>query len=174
MEYKDKIAVVEAILFLSADAVSINELKDLVGLSASDVDSAIKYLLNEYREKNRGILIVEVAGGYKMVSNPGYSVWLQKLKSAKNPAKLSIPSLETLAIVAYKQPITKIEIEQIRRVSSDQTVKNLLDRRLIKIIGRKDAPGKPLLFGTTKEFLEYFGLKDISDLPVPKDLTKED
>jgi segregation and condensation protein B len=117
---------------------------------------------------------VEVADGYQMVTNPDFSMWVKKFKNINQSSKLSPPTLETLAIIAYKQPITKLEIDQLRGVNSDGAVKSLLDKRLIKIVGKKETPGRPFLYGTTKEFLQYFGLKNLSDLPPINDFLKDE
>ena len=119
-----------------------------------------------------GLRIVEVAGGYQIASRPELAQWIKRLKKVKQSSRLSKPSLETLAIVAYKQPIVKAEIEDIRGVDSSGVLKGLLDKHMIKIIGRKDVAGRPILYATTKEFLQYFGLRDISDLPTLKEFTE--
>src|SRR4030042_1476836 len=110
-------------------------------------------LILKYREQNGGLLIVEIANGYQMVTNPEYSEWVKKFKGAQLSTKLSMPALETLSIIAYKQPIIKVEIEQLRGVNSDSAIKTLLEKRLIKVIGRKEAPGRPFLYGTTGRVL---------------------
>jgi segregation and condensation protein B len=109
-----------------------------------------------------------------MVTNPACAPWVKKLLSTAAPKRLTQSSIETLSIVAYKQPIIKAEIEAIRGVNSDGVVKTLLERRLVKILGRKEAPGRPLMYGTTKEFLQYFGLKDLSGLPTLKEFNETD
>jgi segregation and condensation protein B len=109
-----------------------------------------------------------------MVTNPEYSECVKKFKSTQLSSKLSMPALETLSIIAYKQPIIKAEIEQLRGVNSDSAIRTLLEKRLIKVIGRKEAPGRPFLYGTTREFLQYFGLKDLTELPTLKDLIREE
>jgi len=131
-------------------------------------------LISDYRDRDGGIHIVEIANGYQMVTNPRYAPWIKKFMGAQPSNKLSMPALETLAIIAYRQPIIKAEIEQIRGVNSDGVIKTLLERRLIRIMGRKEAPGRPLLYGTTREFLQYFGLKDLTELPTLKDLAREE
>jgi segregation and condensation protein B len=109
-----------------------------------------------------------------MVTNPEYSEWVRKFRSSHTSTRLSMPALETLAIIAYKQPIIRAEIEQIRGVNSDSAIRTLHEKRLIKIMGRKEAPGRPFLYGTTREFLQYFGLKDLTELPTIKDLIREE
>ncbi len=174
MNKEEQKSLIEALLFISGEPLTITDLKKLTDLTEADITPAADSLGKEYRERNSGIQIVEVAQGYQMVSNPAYSEWVKKLNSSNESSKLSMPALETLSIIAYKQPAIKAEIEEIRGVNSDGTIKTLLDRGLIKIIGRKEVPGKPFLYGTTKEFLQYFGIKDLSELPTLKDFTKEE
>ena len=123
----------------------------------------------EYQEQNRAFQLKEVANGYQLRTQPVFSPWLKKLKKTK-PFRLTQPTLETLAIIAYRQPITKMEIEKISGVDSGGIVKTLLDKKLITLAGKKDVPGKPFLFATTKTFLEVFGLENLSSLPTLKDI----
>jgi segregation and condensation protein B len=174
MDTKEKKALIEALLFVSGEPVTLKTLKNITELSEPDLRDLLNDLISEYQAKNGGLFIIEIANGYQIVTNSAYAEWLKKLKSTAAASKLSMPALETLAIIAYKQPIIKAEIEQIRSVNSDGVIKTLLDRRLIKIMGRKEAPGKPLLYGTTREFLQYFGLKDLTELPTIKELTREE
>ncbi|MCE5195491.1 MAG: SMC-Scp complex subunit ScpB [Nitrospiraceae bacterium] len=174
MEDIQKKSLLEAILFLSGEPIILSSLKDTIEIPEQDLKRFMDELMAEYKERNRGILIVEIANGYQMITNPEHSESLKKFKATKAATKLSLAALETLAIIAYKQPMIKAEVEQLRSVNSDGVIKTLLDRKLIKIMGRKEAPGKPLLYGTTKEFLQYFGLKDLSELPTIKDLDREE
>lgn len=174
MEDKDKKNLIEAILFISGEPVTLTVLKAATEIPEEELKPLLDELISEYREKNSGIQIIEIANGYQMVTNPAYAQWLRKFRSSSAAAKLSQQALETLAIIAYKQPIIKAEIEQLRSVNSDGVVKTLLDKKLIKIMGRKEAPGRPLLYGTTKEFLQYFGLKDLTELPTLKDIEREE
>ncbi len=174
METTDKKALIESLLFVSGEPVTLATLKSITDLPETELLSLLADMIQEYKQSNRGMLITEIANGYQMVSNPAHSQWIKKMKSTTTSNKLSIPALETLAIIAYKQPIIKAELEQIRGVNSDGVIKTLLDRRLIKIMGRKEMPGKPLLYGTTREFLQYFGLKDLTELPTLKELTREE
>lgn len=162
-------SIIEAVLFVSGEPVTTEILADIVELHASEVQQIVLELISEYSLKNSGLFIVEVAGGIQMVTNPACAPWVKKLLAVSLPTRLSRQSLETLAIISYKQPITKAEIEAIRGVSSDGVVRTLLERRLIKILGRKEVPGRPLMYGTTREFLQSFGLKDLSELPTLKD-----
>jgi segregation and condensation protein B len=117
------------------------------------------------RYQERGLMLVEVGGGYRLVTRPELAPWLVKLARARTKQRLSRPALETLAIVAYKQPVSRPEVDAIRGVNADAVLENLLERRLIRITGRKDAPGRPYLFETTREFLVAFGLRDLGELP---------
>lgn len=174
METKEKKSLVESLLFVSGEPVTLAALKNITDLPETELSQLLADMIREYNQNNGGIIITEVANGYQMVSNPAHSQWIKKMKNTNTANKLSIPALETLAIIAYKQPIIKAELEQIRGVNADGVIKTLLDRRLIKILGRKEVPGKPLLYGTTREFLQYFGLKDLTELPTLKELTREE
>jgi segregation and condensation protein B len=118
-----------------------------------------------YEAEPRGLSIVEVGGGYRMVTRPELAPWLVRLARARSRVRLSRPALESLAIIAYKQPVSKPELDAVRGVNSDAVIENLLERRLIRIAGRKEAPGRPFLYETTREFMVAFGLRDLSDLP---------
>jgi segregation and condensation protein B len=174
MEDREKISVLEAILFLSGELITISTLKDVTELPESEIKRLMGELIKEYKERNTGLLIVEIANGYQMVTNPEYAEWVKKFRSSHMSSRLSMPALETLAIIAYRQPIIRAEIEQIRGVNSDSAIRTLLEKRLIKILGRKEVPGRPFLYGTTREFLQYFGLKDLTELPTLKEFTHEE
>jgi len=167
-------SILEALLFLSGEVLTLSSLKDILALPEAGIRNLMNELMMEYQDRNGGLLIVEIANGYQMVTNPDYAEWIRKFRTTHTSSKLSMPALETLAIIAYKQPIIKAEIEQIRGVNSDSAIRTLYDKRLIKIMGRKEAPGRPFLYGTTREFLQYFGLKDLTELPTLKDLTREE
>ncbi len=174
MDPKEKKSLIEALLFVSGEPLAISSLKNITDIPETELTQFMEELIAEYRERNGGLLIVEIANGYQIVTHPSYALWIKKFKSTSTANKLSMAALETLAIIAYNQPIIKAELENIRGVNSDGVVKTLLDRRLIKIMGRKEVPGKPLLYGTTREFLQYFGLKDLTDLPTMKELSREE
>ena len=174
MTDKENKSLIEALLFVSGEPVALSVLKNTTELPENDLKQLLDGLIMEYRQKDSGLLIVEIANGYQMVTNPSYSQWLKKFTNTNTSNKLSMPSLETLAIIAYKQPIIKAELEQVRGVNSDGVIKTLLDKRLIKIMGRKEVPGKPLLYGTTQEFLQYFGIKDLTELPTLRELAREE
>jgi len=158
--------VVEALLFVNERPISLDQIKRVLeAVTPTEIKAAIDGLNHEYRSRNSGITIQEIAGGYQMLSNPDYVTYVRNFYKTKHKEKLSKPALETLAIIAYKQPVTRAEIELIRGVNSDGVVALLLDKELIKLAGRKDVPGRPFLYGTTKQFLEYFGLKSLETLP---------
>ena len=174
MDDREKKSLLEALLLFSEEPLTPSTLKGVTGMDEPEIRSVMDGLMADYRTRDGGILIAEIANGYQMVTVPRFSPWIRKMKSSQVSSRLSLASLETLAIIAYKQPIIKAEIEQVRGVNADGVIKTLLDRRLIKIMGKKEAPGKPLLYGTTKEFLQYFGLKDLTGLPTLRDLTREE
>lgn len=167
-------AAVEALLFVAGEPVALSALVKTTEINEADIKRLMAELISDYKERNSGIIVAEIADGYQMVTNPDFSLFVKKFKNINQTNKLSPPALETLAITAYKQPITKLEIDQLRGVNSDGAVKSLLDKRLIKIVGKKETPGRPFLYGTTKEFLQYFGLKNLSDLPPINDFLKDE
>jgi|GEM_PF-523499 len=161
---------VEALLFISERPVAIEQiLEALPGTTPTFIRNMIQDLRNEYEEKQRGMVILEIAGGFQMLSSPRYSDTIRTFFKTRVKERLSKPALETLAIMAYKQPVSRADVELIRGVNSDGVVLHLLNRGLIKVVGRKEVPGRPFLYGTTKQFLEYFGLKSLSDLPKLED-----
>ncbi|OGL38980.1 MAG: SMC-Scp complex subunit ScpB [Candidatus Schekmanbacteria bacterium RIFCSPHIGHO2_02_FULL_38_11] len=172
----DKIkAIAEALIFVSDIPLSINKINEVLDKTdVATIKTAILQLQDEYEKGGKGIQIIEVANGYKMCTRSEYSDYVTKLFTHRKKAKLSAQALETLAVIAYKQPVTKPEIEEIRGVNIIGVLKTLLDRNMIKILGKKDAVGRPILYGTTREFLEYFGLKDLTDLPTLKDFSEFD
>ena len=174
MEDREKISAVEVLLFLSGEPITPSSVKDILELPEPEIKRLMDELIAQYKERNTGILIVEIANGYQMVTNPEYAEWVRKFKSIHMASRLSVPALETLAIIAYKQPIIRAEIEQLRGVNSDSAIRTLLEKRLVKVMGRKETPGRPFLYGTTKEFLQYFGLKDLTELPTLKDFVREE
>src|SRR5260370_8021095 len=156
--------VVEAVLCASDTPLEAERIRDVLDLeSAQAARGLVEELRLRYQE--RGLMIVEVGGGYRMVTRPELAPWLVKLARARTKQRLSRPALETLAIIAYKQPVSRPEVDAIRGVNSEAVLENLLERRLVRIAGRKDAPGRPYLFETTREFMVAFGLRDLGDLP---------
>jgi segregation and condensation protein B len=164
-------ASVEAILFVSDEPLSINKIRDLLdGPDAAEIRGAIDQLRNEYETTGRAFTIEEIAGGFQMLTRPPYADIISRLRKARAEKKLSQAALETLAIIAYRQPIKRVDIEAIRGVASGEILRALMERNLVKIVGREEIPGNPVLYGTTKEFLEVFGLNSVQDLPKPEEV----
>jgi segregation and condensation protein B len=159
-------AVLEALLFVSPEPVSASRLATAVGnASKTEVELALARLEEDLGKEGRGIQLVKLAGGYRLVTKAEYAPWLKRLDKAKAAQKLSRSALESLAIIAYKQPLVRAEIEEIRGVETSGVLRTLLERKLVRIVGRKEVPGRPIMYGTTKFFLEHFGLEDLTQLP---------
>jgi segregation and condensation protein B len=166
-------AIVEALVFVSKEPVTLKELaRAIKGVEKPQIVEQIGVLQAEYGTEHRGLQFIEVAGGYQITSRPEHSEWVRELLDPRSPTRLTAQSLETLAVIAYKQPVTLPEIIELRGIKSGGVVKTLLERRLVKIVGRKEVVGRPLLYGTTREFLLQFGLKDLSDLPKIEDFAE--
>ncbi|MBU2102427.1 MAG: SMC-Scp complex subunit ScpB [Candidatus Omnitrophota bacterium] len=158
-------AIVESLLFVNERPLGLDELASVLELDKKEIESVTEELIGEYAQQASGVCIVKVAGGYQMCSRPDNEPWIKKMYRERSKQKLSVAALETLAIIAYKQPITRMEIESIRGVNIDGVVKHLVDLGLIKTEGRKEVIGRPFLYITTRKFLEYFGLNHLKDLP---------
>ena len=170
MDRSEQKALIEALIFASDTPLTADKIKQVVeNVTKKEIEGIIAELQNDYEQQARGFQIKEVANGYQFRTQPAFSSWLKKLKKSK-PFRLTQPTLETLAIIAYKQPITRLEIEKIRGVDTGGVIKTLLEKRLICIAGRKNVPGKPFLLGTTKTFLEIFSLENLSSLPAIKEV----
>jgi segregation and condensation protein B len=167
-------AVIEALLFVSETPLTLEQIKNVVGsFETSQIRQMLQDMSVEYEAQNRGVRITEVAGGFRMITPVALSPFLKKLYKAKRMERFSMPALETLAIIAYKQPVTRLEIESIRSVKNvDGMIKNLVEKEFIRVTGEKKAPGRPKVYGTTKQFLEYFGLKSLDELPKMEDFSK--
>lgn len=164
--------IIETLLFISEKPVMLNQIKEVIeGVDTGEIRDIITSLQKEYEERKSGIVILEIAGGYQMLTNSDYAMYIRKFYRTRHKEKLSKPALETLAIIAYKQPVSRNDIEIIRGVNSDGVVTHLVEKGLIKIAGRKDIPGRPYIYGTTKQFLEYFGLRSLVDLPKLEDFS---
>jgi segregation and condensation protein B len=176
--------VVEALLFSAPKPLSARELvtaikgagadelmpNEFSRVTAAELAAALEQLKIEYIEQNRAFQLVEKAEGWQLVSDPVYAPWVRQLFPAAKPARLTPPSLETLAIVAYRQPITRADVEAVRGVAVDGVLQSLMERGLVKIAGRAEVPGRPLLYETTQFFLEHFGLRDLNELPNAEEL----
>lgn len=166
--------IIEALLFVSDKPVSIDALKDILKeIDPTDIRKLTEELNGEYQSSGRSFSIKEIAGGFQMMTDPIYSKWISALYK-RPPDKLTGPGLETLAIIAYKQPLTRSEIEIIRGVNVDGVLHTLEERGLIRTRGRVDGPGRPILYGTTNEFLQHFGLKSLEELPKLKEFRESD
>src|SRR5687767_14123918 len=165
-------AIVEALIFASPEPVTLKALGKLLdGEPKEDVVAAIAAVKQDY-ERPSGLQFVEVAGGYQIVTRPELHEWVRRLFHERTSHKLSVAALETLAVIAYKQPVTAPEIAEIRGVNTSGVLGTLADRKLVKIVGRKQVVGRPFMYGTTREFLERFGLNDLSDLPKVEDMSE--
>jgi len=169
----NEIELIEAVLFLETDPVEIRNLMKITDLPKEVVEEAIEQLNAKYAEPGNGLELIQFAGGYTL--SPKSRLWdfLKERYGQKNDKRLSRAAMETLSIIAYSQPITKAEIENIRGVSADNMIRMLAERDLIKHVGKKDVPGRPVQWGTTKEFLKIFGLGSISDLPKLDDVQSD-
>ena len=159
-------AVLEALVFASPQPISAREItRVLQGVPRAEWERQLEQLKSDYARDERGLQVVEVAGGWQITTRPEYNDWVRELLDPRTPTRLSIQALETLAVIAYKQPVTLPEIIELRGVKSGGVVKTLLEKRLIRITGRKEVVGRPMLYGTTRQFLLHFGLKDLEELP---------
>jgi len=179
MEINELKPIIDALIFASETPLPTVRIKQIFDetnpgeITTKQIKAAIDELNADNREQQRGYFLQEVAGGYQYRTRPNYALWVKRLKKAK-PFRLTQSTMETLAIIAYNQPIIRTEIDKIRGVDSGGIIKNLLERNLIKIVGRKNVAGRPFLLGTTKRFLEVFGLEKLSDMPSLKDFDNLD
>lgn len=158
-------AIIEALIFISDTPVAPAKIAGILeDVKEKEIVSAINDIMREYEGKDGGIFLRAVAGGYQFRTADAVGSWVQKFKGQK-PVALSPAAMETLAVIAYRQPVMRAEIENVRGVDISGTLRGLLEKNLIRIVGRKDVPGKPMIYGTTRKFLETFGLKALSDLP---------
>lgn len=163
--------IIEGLLFVSGDPLSVDKIKNIIEeAQTADIRSALLSLIEEYENRRGGFYLCEVAGGYQFRTRPEYKDWILKYKR-KKPRKFSRAVLETLAIIAWNQPIIRSDIEQKRNgVDCGSILRMLLEKKLIRVLGRKEIPGRPLIYGTTRHFLEVFGLRDLSELPTPQEI----
>ena len=164
MDIHDLIPLAEALIFAADGPIKAERMAEALDVPLTDIREAITALEADYTERPRGFFLQEVAGGYQLRTRPEYADYLRKLGRSR-PFRFSRPALESLAIIAYRQPVTRSEIEYLRGVDSGSVLKTLLEKHLVRILGKKDVPGKPMIYGTTREFLELFGLPDLSSLP---------
>ena len=165
----ERAAVIEALIFVSEEPLSVKAIADVLKEDKEAVNEALAVLVQEFNARQSGLQLREVAGGWQFATRPEFHEHVRAFLKTRPSAKLSIASLETLAVIAYRQPITVPEILEIRGVQSPSAIKTLLDKKLIVAKGRKDTVGRPMMYGTSKEFLLQFGLKDLSELPSVED-----
>ncbi len=163
-------SAIEALLFSSDQPLPLTLLCEALETGAAEAGEALRLLGEEYAARDAGVELREIAGGWMLVTTPEHAEWVGRMLRGKRKLRLSRAALESMAIIAYKQPVTKSEVEAIRGVDSSAVLATLLERNLVTIRGRSKVVGRPLLYGTTQEFLEYFGLKDLSELPRPEEL----
>ena len=162
--------IIESLLFVAEDPLTIDSIKKVLDSTDSNaIRNVLIELSSEYEARKGGFFLREVAGGFQIRTRPEYSQWIRRLLRP-NPLRLSNAALETLAIVAYKQPVIRSDIEHLRGVDCGGILRMLLERKLIRVVGRKEIPGRPMIYTTTKKFLELFELKDLKDLPSPKEI----
>ncbi len=165
MDKELQIKIIEALLFLSEEPVSDDKISLVLSVPSDEAVMLVRELQNKLKADERGLQVYEIAGGYQMGTLPELATHLEKAFSEDVSSNLSAAALEALAIIAYKQAVTRIEIESIRGVRSEHVIENLIKRKLIRVSGRKEGPGRPLLYCTAPDFLKYFGLKELGDLP---------
>lgn len=163
-------SVIEALIFASDQPLTLKDLRGLLGVRSAELLRQIDAIQEDISRHNRGLVLEEIGGGYIFRTRPELSPWVRALVKTR-PPRLSRAALECLAIIAYKQPCTRAEIEQVRGVESGHLVRGLLEKRLVRILGRKEDVGRPMIYGTTREFLQMFGLKDLTALPTLRDLS---
>jgi segregation and condensation protein B len=172
MRQSEQLQIVEALLFASPEPLNQSRLNTVFEDDALKLSDLVKKLREKYEKEKHGFEVRKVAGGYQFATRAEFSPWVRRLIQNPSKLKLSAAALESLAIVAYKQPLSRFEIESIRGVDCSGVLKTLLSRQLLKIAGRAEGPGRPLLYGTTREFLEHFGLDRLSDLPRLREITE--
>ena len=167
MNRKEIKYIIESIMFAYGEPIGIKELNAVINedLSPKEIEFMVNSLIEEYKENNRGIQIIKLENKYQMCTNKDYADYIKKVLEPKKRKSLSQATLETLTIIAYKQPITRVDIDEIRGVKSESALQRLLERDLIKDVGRLEVPGRPILYGTTDEFLRQFGLQSLKELP---------
>lgn len=171
-EVEENKAIIEALIFSSDYPLSIDRIAAILdNMAGDDIRHLIKVLMAEYQERRGGLCLCEIAGGFQFRTREDLSPWIHRMAGGR-PLMLTSAAMETLAVVAYKQPVVKAEIDRIRGVDVSGSLKGLLEKKLVRAMGRKDVPGKPIIYGTTKKFLEVFNLKDLSELPTLRELNE--
>ena len=172
--------ILEALIFASDEPLTFRQIIEILGspenggprlrMKEEEILSTIRELNSEYVQAGRSFRIIQVAGGYQFATMPEFAEWLGRMMKEKAKRKLTQATIETLSVIAYKQPVTKPEIEAIRGVNADYAIQKLMERGLVTIVGRAASPGRPLLYGTTSDFLKHFGLNDLAELPKPREI----
>ncbi len=171
-EEPDRLAILEALLFVAEESLPLPKLQEILGdAEPGDTGASLHELAMRLETDGRGLMVQEVAGGFRLATRPEVHPWVLRLQQVR-PARLSRAALETLAIVAYRQPITRAEIEAIRGVAVDGVLRTLLERELVRMMGRKAEAGRPMLYGTSQQFLEHFGLRELGDLPTLREINE--
>ena len=165
--FTDDLKAIVKVYFVSNKPLTIKEVSEIINVSQEETKNLLEELYFEYQKKNRGFTLAKLARGYLFTTKKEHAPFIEKLYKPKL-SSLSTAALETLAIIAYKQPITRSEIELLRGVKVDKIIYTLIDRNLVEEVGRREGPGRPILYGTTRDFLQYFGLNDLSQLPLPE------
>lgn len=166
----EKCAIIEALLFASESPLTAERAAEILpDTDKKEIVAILEQLACDYEARGGGIQLFLIAGGYQFRTRPELAGWIRKLRASR-PALLSTAALETLAVVAYRQPLVKAEIDRIRGVDASGALKGLLEKKLVRIVGRKDVPGKPIIYGTTRRFLEVFNLRDLTELPTLREL----
>jgi segregation and condensation protein B len=171
LDTRELAPIVEALVFAADGPIRLQNIAVALEVDVAEVAAALELLQKDYEESPRGFFLQQVSGGYQLRTRPEYGDYLRRLGHSR-PFRFSRPALETLAIVAYRQPVTRSEIEYLRGVDSGSVLKTLMEKRLLRILGKKDVPGKPMIYGTTPDFLELFGLPDLSALPTLKEFSE--
>lgn len=173
MDIREIKSIVEGLLFVAGDALPIKDLCSIINIDETTLRRIVAQMMDSFSEENRGVRIIEVNNCYQFCTKPEHYEYIERLVKPQSRQGLSQASLETLAIIAYKQPITKSQVDYIRGVQSESCFSRLVEKELIVEIGRMDGPGRPILYGTTDNFLKLFGLKTLKELPVLKELSEE-
>ncbi len=174
MDINEKKAIIESLMFIWGEPLSVDTISEVIGLNKKETFEILKEMKDEFDYHRRGVKITQVNNCFELSTRPEHYEWIKKLCVPKYNKSLSNAALETLSIIAYKQPITRMEVETIRGVKCDRSIKTLIDKNLVKELGRLDKPGKPIIYGTTDYFLKYFGLKNLDELPKIKELDNID
>lgn len=169
MDDKEIKSIIEGLLFTWGDPLELKDLSNVLELNEKEIEAILKELMDDLDFNRRGLRIIKFNNSYQIGTRPEHFEWIKKLNNSKNAKNLSNASLETLSIIAYRQPIIKSDIEAIRGVRSDRAIETLMERKLVMELGRLDKTGRPILYGTTEEFLKYFGLEKINELPPIED-----